>query len=397
MTSLGLGATKKLRDICKIIGGKPAPQDDSAFSKQGIPFVRMKDVGKYHQTNNLVNIEDSISPEWAQKNGYVPLRPGCILLPRSGSVALNHRAILGVDAVIVSHLCALEVIDNQVVYTPYLYWYLCGINFEKFTKKTTGLDAINFSDLGEVTIYLPSLDEQQRIAVMLDKADAILRKCKESLNISDDLLRSIFLEMFGDPVSNSMSWDEKPIGELSTVTTGNTPSREVLEYYGDFIEWIKSDNINTAGHYLTKSKEGLSETGAKVGRKVSAGSTLITCIAGSPSCIGNAALADRTVAFNQQINALTPKNDIEPQFLYCCILFSKKRIQAASTSGMKGMVSKGVLEQVRLICPPKPKREAFVRIFEKNISMQKALQLSQQESEKLFASLSSQSFPDITK
>ena len=258
--------------------------------------------------------------------------------------------------------------------------------------------AIRNDKVLDLLIPLPhTLDEQRHISSVLDKAEAVFNMRRKAQVLSDNLLQSTFLEMFGDPVSNSMNWDDEPIKNMAVVTTGNTPPREVLEYYGDFIEWIKSDNINSLGHYLTKAKEGLSEAGAKIGRNVPAGSTLITCIAGSPSCIGNAAFADRTVAFNQQINALTPISGIEPQFLYCCILFSKKRIQAASTSGMKGMVSKGVLEQVRLICPPKPKREAFVRIFEKIITMQKALNASQQESEKLFKSLTSQYFTATSK
>ena len=131
--------------------------------------------------------------------------------------------------------------------------------------------------------------------MQVPKADAIRRKRAEALRFADDFLKSAFLDMFGDPVANTKGWPLVLMSHHGSITTGNTPSREKSEYYGDFIEWIKSDNINTPSHILSKASEGLSEKGFEIGRWVPAGSTLVTCIAGSPSCIGNAALADRQV------------------------------------------------------------------------------------------------------
>lgn len=217
--------------------------------------------------------------------------------------------------------------------------------------------------LADYEFVLPSLGEQKRIAAILDKADSLRRKRQEAILLADDLLRATFFEMFGDPVTNNKHWPERAIAEIAVVTTGNTPSRQIEAYYGDAIEWIKSDNINTPSHFLTKSREGLSAFGETVGRTVPAGSTLMTCIAGSPSCIGNVAMADRKIAFNQQINAVTPFSGVEPEFMYGLLLLSKQRIQASSTSSMKGMVSKGALEKVKLIWPPSEQQETFVKIF----------------------------------
>jgi type I restriction enzyme S subunit len=124
--------------------------------------------------------------------------------------------------------------------------------------------------------------------------------------MADELLQSAFLDRFGDPLTNKKGLPTAPINELGRVVTGNTPPRANPENYGNAIEWIKSDNINTPEHFLTPADEYLSEVGKLQGRTVPAGSTLVTCIAGSPSVIGNAALADREVAFNQQINAVVP-------------------------------------------------------------------------------------------
>jgi type I restriction enzyme S subunit len=244
-----------------------------------------------------------------------------------------------------------EAVDPRFI--SYLF-YTPGIQKQLDTIKagTTSVFAIYYKNLREVMIPLPPLSEQKRIADILDKADAIRRKRREAVTNADQLVASIFLDSFGDPVSNSRAWPLVPLVSFGTVTTGNTPPREDSDNYGNVLEWAKSDNINTPYHYLTRATEGLSEKGLSVARTATRGSTLITCIAGSRECVGNAAITNRLVAFNQQINAITPKKSVDPYFLYALILLSKPLIQQASTDSMKGMVSKGKLERVELISVP---------------------------------------------
>ena len=207
-------------------------------------------------------------------------------------------------------------------------------------------------------------DGQQlaRIAEMLDRAEALRAKRRAALAQLDILTQSIFLDMFGDPATNPMGWIQRRIGDIGTVITGNTPPRAVPGNFGTEIEWIKSDNINTPNHYLTRADEGLSALGKSVARVAPPGSILVTCIAGSPECIGNAAMTDQEVAFNQQINALVPR-EIDVHFAYVHLLVGKKLVQQASTSGMKGMVSKSRFEGIKLICPPIRLQQRFASRF----------------------------------
>ncbi|MCU8080507.1 restriction endonuclease subunit S [Shewanella sp. SM103] len=251
---------------------------------------------------------------------------------------------------------------------------------------------VNSSKLKELEIPLPPLDEQKSIAAILDKADAIRRKRKQAIQLADDFLRSVFLDMFGDPFTNPKGWEVKAIKDLATVTTGNTPSRKVPEYFGNDVEWIKSDNINTPHHILTTATEYLSHEGVKVARTVPKGSTLITCIAGSFDCIGNAAFTDREVSFNQQINALTPKDGVLSWFLYALIIFSKKIIQNASTNSMKGMISKGKLEEVKLFLPPLDLQRQFEDILDKQTRTVERMNSSNESEHELFNSLSQKAF-----
>ena len=92
------------------------------------------------------------------------------------------------------------------------------------------------------------------------------------------------------------------------VVTGNTPSRGVEDYYGDYVEWIKTDNIVSGLLNPTMAAECLSEEGMKVGRIVEKDSILMACIAGSIASIGRVCVTDRTVAFNQQITLTFDQN-----------------------------------------------------------------------------------------
>jgi type I restriction enzyme S subunit len=243
-----------------------------------------------------------------------------------------------------------------------------------------------------VTVPIPPLREQKRIASILEKADAIQRMNRAAITLTDDLLRSVFLEDFGDPATNPKNWNLKPIEKLATITTGSTPPRSSVELYEGDLEWIKSDNINTPSHVLTRADETLSELGRKKARIVGPGATLITCIAGSADCIGNAAMADREVAFNQQINALEPLGGVDPHFLYAQVLVGKRLIQAASTKSMKGMVSKGRLGTVEFVSPPESEQSKFGDWFCKWAKLSDDMTCSSRAQEELMNSLSQRAF-----
>jgi type I restriction enzyme S subunit len=157
--------------------------------------------------------------------------------------------------------------------------------------------------------------------------------------------------MFGDPVTNPKGWDKKAFIKTCNIVTGNTPSRANIENYGNYIEWIKTDNIQAVNSNLTPALEYLSKKGFEKCRYVETNSILMTCIAGSLNSIGNVAITDRRVAFNQQINALTPK-DYNYLFLYWLLRMMKSEIHDAVNMMLKGILSKGNLSKIEAIVPP---------------------------------------------
>ena len=257
----------------------------------------------------------------------------------------------------------------------------------KYQNKTTGIINLQLERYLNEKIKVPSLNQQKIVVQTLDKADSLRQKRKEQLALLDDYLKSVFLEMFGDPVSDNEKISRKKIGDVGEVITGNTPSRQRKEYYGDYIEWIKSDNINTPEFFLTQSQEYLSEAGSNVGRVVPMGSVLVTCIAGSRGCIGNCAMSNREVAFNQQINAFVPGDKIKMEFFFAQIHICKEIVQKESTNSMKGMVSKGKFSEIMILVPPIDEQEPFVSIFNKVVQTKQKMRASLDEMDNHFNAL----------
>lgn len=122
--------------------------------------------------------------------------------------------------------------------------------------------------LKEVRIEYPDSNTQTQIVNILDKVSDVISKRKAELYALDNLIKARFVEMFGDPRSNPYGFSKKMLKDTCKVITGNTPSRSVEEYYGDYVEWIKTDNIVSGLLNPTNASEMLSEEGMKVGRAV---------------------------------------------------------------------------------------------------------------------------------
>ncbi len=342
----------KLKDISDIRMGQSPPGDSYNQEGEGILFLQGK-----------TEFGD-ISPVSVDKYTTAPTK-----YAYPGSILISVRAPVGDVNIADREYCigrGLAAILSESENNRYLFYYLKSIK-ELLESKGTGstFKAINKETIESIVIPLPPLKTQRQIVAILEKAETIRRLREESDVLTQRLLQSVFLKMFGDPVTNPMGWEKTRIDQFGAILTGNTPPRDDKDNYGEYIDWIKSDNLNTPYTYVTQSEEKLSKKGMSIGRIAPKNSILVTCIAGSPSCIGNAAITDRAVAFNQQINAIIPFKSVSPMFLYYLIIFSKKGIQTFSTNSMKGMISKNIFASIPLIHPPEQKQRTFEKIASK--------------------------------
>ena len=362
------------------------------FITEGVPFIRGNNF-----ENKSISDKDMyfISPEKHSelKKGHV--KPKDVLITTRGNigkVALvpERHDDSNINAQIVLLRC------NEGWHPEYL---LHTFNSD-FVKRqipglTTGtaLKQLPVKNLKKLKIPLPPLDQQKKIAAILDAADSYRQKTKAVIAKYDELTQSLFLDMFGDPVTNPKGWEILPLKEFGNIVTGNTPSRKVAANYDSkFIEWIKTNNIDSEYTYVTKAKEYLSEEGLKNGRSVKKGSLLVACIAGSIKSIGRASLTDRQVSFNQQINAIEPSIDLNSSFLYYLFRQCPEYIQDHASNGMKRMLSKGDFQKILMIKPPYELQNQFGERI-KSIEVQKTqAQASLVQAENLFNSLLQKAF-----
>lgn len=369
-----------LKDLVKITSGFAFKSNLFNGVGEGLPLIRIRDVVRGYS-------DTFYSAEY--KDDYV-IKNGDALIGMDGE--FNLAQWKGGKALLNQRVCKIESISEELN-QEYLIRFLPKAlkDIEDKTPFVT-VKHLSVKDINNIQIPLPSLSEQKRIAQILDKADEIRQKRQQSIEKLDELLQATFIDMFGDPVTNPKGWKVKKLADLGSIATGNTPPRANPENYGNFMEWIKSDNLNHSFDYATKATEYLSEIGAKKARVVPSRTILVTCIAGSFDCIGNLAIVDREVAFNQQINSLTPNDENDTLFLYYLLKISKHIIQSSSTKSMKGMISKSKFSEITLPIPPFEEQIKFSKVFENFNSLKKTALSQLEHQENLFQSLQQRAF-----
>lgn len=282
----------------------------------------------------------------------------------------------------------------------WFYILLKGLRLNELNR-SAAIPGLNRDDVYKIKVVLPALQTQTRIAALLNRVETLITTRKRNLRQLDDFLKSTFLEMFGNPVSNEKGWEKPELSEFGAISTGNTPPRkDPSNYNSKYIEWTKTDNIDKETMYVSKAKEYLSKEGAAKGRILSKGAVLVACIAGSIESIGRAAITDRTIAFNQQINAIQPNKGVNSIFLYWLLKISQKYIQGIPPKGMKKIVSKGVFEKIKLINPPSKNQELFAEVANKVYLLKQHYIESLDELENLYNVLSQKAFKgelDLTR
>ncbi|MGL5676294.1 MAG: restriction endonuclease subunit S [Cellulosilyticaceae bacterium] len=327
-----------LGDIATYINGYAFKPTD--WEVEGLPIIRIQNLNNPKQEFNYFN--GNIADKY---------------VVRHGDILISWSASIGVfewdreDAVLNQHIFKV-VFDKEKINKTY-FKFMVSIALDKAMQYMHGstMKHITKGYFDAIPMPVPDLETQEKIAQILKKSQQLLNAREKQLQACDELIKSQFIEMFGDPISNPRGWEKKLLGNECDIVTGNTPSRKIAEYYGDYIEWIKSDNINTPSATLTTATEYLSEQGLQVGRSVESGSILMTCIAGSIKCIGNVGIADRPVSFNQQINAVVPKKH-NTWFMYEMFKLSQPYIQSTINMSLKGILSKGQLSELEFIFPP---------------------------------------------
>ena len=208
---------KTLNVVGHIFAGSSAPQGEKYFSNGVYPFVRTQDVGRYKRTTNLQDTVNHINEKAVQERALVSAPKGTILFPKSGAAILkNNRAILGINAYIVSHLGAITV--NQDWDFKFVYYWMCIVDMRDYVNNIA-YPSLNLSTIKTIPIPSPpDIETQRRIVLRLESllgevSDA--RKLQEKIESETNLLiEAVLQEVF----SSQDEWqNEELLGDLVSI------------------------------------------------------------------------------------------------------------------------------------------------------------------------------------
>lgn len=144
-----------------------------------------------------------------------------------------------------------------------------------------------------------------------------------------------------------IDWDVKRVKDFGQVYTGNTPPTSDLSNYGCEFKFVSPADITDA-KYIGHTEKGLSSKGFAASRNAEKGAVLFTCIG---STIGKCAIANESIAFNQQINAVVCDENHDAEFLYYELCRSASIIKLLAGEQAVPIVNKSTFENFKVICP----------------------------------------------
>ena len=253
----------------------------------------------------------------------------------------------------------------------------------------------HYKFLKRTEIPLPPLAEQKRIAKILDAADALRAKRRESLALLDELLRSAFLDLFGDPVTNPRGWDRRSVGELATkVTKGTTPTTLGLQFAEAGIPFVRVQNLVDGKVDHSRDSLWIDEmTHSALERSIIRDGDILVSIAGT---IGRVALVEgaREMNCNQAVAIVRLGHSISRVYFLHWMQTEDAQRQMKK-KGVKGTITNLSLTQIKSMNVPvvDPRIAERFEATAGRIAKLREQQLGHlRELDNLFASLQSRAF-----
>lgn len=381
----------KLGELVTIKGGGTPSKKIEGYWNGNIPWASVKDL----KSNEISKTVDAIT-ELGVNNSATNIIPAGTILTAT-RMALGKFAINTVDMAINQDLKALFINDETKVDRDFLIRFLeSKAQYIDSEGKGATVKGITLDFLKHLEIPLPPLDEQKRIAAILDKADAIRRKRQQAIQLADDFLRSVFLDMFGDPVTNPKGWEVSTLGKLACSFQNGTGKSK--QFYG---RGNKVANIGDLYEkpFFSPKKYSLLEVSEKEIQKYKLNRGDLLFVRSSVKREGvafcSAYDSDELCLFSSfMIRMSVDKEKVEPKFLSIQLRVNSMRqqlIEASNTATITNINQEG-LSKVRIIVPNIAAQQRFLLISEKVNELLERSDLSSISTNSCFNSLSQKAF-----
>lgn len=379
---------RKLGDISSIRSGGTPSRTESSYWKDGIiPWVKISDI------NNMLvkSTSECITEEGLKNSSAKILNRGDIIYTIFAT--LGEVAILDIDAATNQAIAGIEI-NEDIVNKKYLYYFLKSVK-EAIISKGRGVaqNNINLSILKSINVFIPPLEEQKKIASILEKVENAVRKRKEADELADKYLQSVFIEMFGEPVTNPMGWESKLLGDICNKITDGTHKTPV--YMNEGVKFISAKNIiNNVIDWDNTKYISTNEHKALTKRcNPEMGDILLT----KSGSIGDAAIIDSNVEFSIfESLALIKYNSDKIVGKYLLFYLNSQFAKNFYLKSSKGISIRHLhlneLRKIRIFMPPIELQNEFADIVQKVETLKQKQNQSAEELDTLFKSLMQKAF-----
>ena len=288
--------------------------------------------------------------------------------------------------------------DSNRLDRGYLAHYLKSKKFVSWISSQTAgakMPRVSMKVFWSHAIPLPPLKEQKRIAAILDKADAIRRKRQQGINLTDQLLRSVFLDMFGDPVMNPKSWNKVALEEVCRKITDGThhsPKPQESGVYYITAKHVKPNKLEFDLKPTYISEEAHREIYARCNPELN---DVLYIKDGATT--GIAAINPYDFEFSMLSSLALIKVDkkkLLPEFLCDWLNFEsvKERILRNISGAAITRLTIRKIKDIIIELPPLDLQEEYCKIRSKIMKSQLKFDSSVDDTEKLFSSLTRKAF-----
>lgn len=215
----------KLGDICTIVSGTTPRSNVPEYWDGDINWVTPAELDDNSEI--IYKSQRQITEQAVQESSLKPFPAGTVLL--SSRAPIGKVAIAGVE--MYCNQGFKNLICSNQIHNKYLYWFLKGkTDYLNSLGRGATFKEISKSIVEDIEIPLPPLDEQRKIAAVLDKVSDLIALRKKQLEKLDGLVKARFVEMFGDPVLNQKHFPVYTVDDVITFQGGSQPDKKFFEY-----------------------------------------------------------------------------------------------------------------------------------------------------------------------
>ena len=337
----------KLSNIATISAGQSAPQGDECYTNDGIPFVKagnLSELIEHNDENQIQKVSEKTISDYKLK-----LYPkGTILFAKSGMSCMKGLVyVLKQDCYVVSHLACITPLNIESDYLKYYFKY----HKPNTLVKDESYPSISLKDIGDMPIKIFNEEKRKEIIENLNKLNLLIDTNKSLLKKYNDLAKSQFIEMFGDPLSNNIF----ELQELNIVCDVRDGTHDSPKYHNIGYPLITSKNIINGGISFDDVNLISKEDYDKINQRsfVDNGDILMSMI----GTIGNPVIVDKIKDFaikNVALIKFYKDSKIDNHFLYYLMKSDSfnSYLKEKNKGGTQKFVSLGIIRKIKIITPP---------------------------------------------